>query len=97
MPIMPHIALGPQELDRLYPPLIPADEVDDPDLNRDDDDGTFAAGMAIAAKIGADMVTLGRTRREGQVRENGVGNGAPNGANTEGIEEDAKVVRFCGK
>ena len=97
MPIMPHIALEPQELDRLYPALIPADEADDPDLNRDEDDGTFTAGMAVAAKIGADMVTLGRTRREGQVRERGVGNGAPDGANTEGNEENAKGVRFCRK
>ena len=36
MPIMPHVALDGDELDRLYPSLIPAEEVDDPDAN----DGT---------------------------------------------------------
>ena len=94
MPIMHHIALEPQELDRLYPALIPADEADDPDLNRDEDDATFAAGMAVAAKIGADMVALGRTRHEGQVRQRGVGNEV---ANIKGTEENAKDARFCRK
>ena len=71
MPVMPHIALSAADLDCLYPAMVPAEEVDNPDLDGDDADATFNAGMAIASKIGSDMVTLGRTRREGQVRDPG--------------------------
>ncbi len=68
MPIMPHISLGDDELDRLYPSLVPADEVDDPDAADGTEDLVYQNGLGIAAGIERDMVALGRTRREGQSR-----------------------------
>ena len=65
---MPHNALAEDELDRLYPSLVPADEVDDPDAADAVDDPVYSRGMAIASEIEQAMVSLGRTRREGQVR-----------------------------
>ena len=68
MPIMPHVALDGDELDRLYPSLIPAEEVDDPDANDGTEDAIYQHGLEIAATIERNMVALGRTRREGQAR-----------------------------
>jgi len=68
MPIMPHISLEADELDRLYPSLVPADEVDDPDADDGTEDLVYQHGLGVAAAIERDMVTLGRTRREGQSR-----------------------------
>ena len=72
MPVMPHIALTATELDRLYPPMVPAPEVDNPDLADEALDATFQAGMRIASQVEAEMATLGRIRKEGQMRSRGV-------------------------
>ncbi len=68
MPIMPHTALSQDQLDLLYPAVVAPDEVDDPDLSRDDHDLTFTNGMDIAQGIARDMVAYGRTRHEGDRR-----------------------------
>jgi len=68
MPIMPHTALSQDQLDLLYPAITAPDEIDDPDLSRDDQDLTYTNGMGIAAGITKDMVAYGRTRREGDRR-----------------------------
>ncbi len=68
MPIMPHTALSQEQLDLLYPAVTAPDEIDDPDLSRDEHDLTFTNGMDIAQGIARDMVAYGRTRREGDRR-----------------------------
>jgi len=68
MPIMPHTALTLEQLDALYPAVTAPDEIDDPDLSRDEHDLTFNNGMDIAAGIARDMAIYGRTRREGDRR-----------------------------
>ncbi len=68
MPVMPHVSLGEEELDRLYPSLVPADEVDDPDADDGTGDPVYQHGLGVATAIERDMVVLGRTRREGQTR-----------------------------
>ena len=68
MPVMPHVSLGEEELDRLYPSLVPADEVDDPDADDGTGDPVYQHGLGVATAIDRDMVVLGRTRREGQMR-----------------------------
>ena len=72
MPVMPHIALSAEDLDRFYPALNPAAEVDDPDLEDEMQDQTYAKGLEIASKIELDMTQLGRTRRDAEVRQRGV-------------------------
>ena len=72
MPVMPHIALAAAELDRLYPPMTPAPEVDNPDLADEALDVTYQAGMRIASQVKDEMATLGRTRKEGQMRSRGL-------------------------
>ena len=69
MPIMPHTVLAPDELDRLYPSLVPAEEVDDPDAADGTEDLMYQHGVKVAADIERAMVSLGRTRREGQTRQ----------------------------
>ena len=56
------------QLDLHYPALVAPAEVDDPDLDKDEDDLVYTRGLELAAKIGRDMATYGRTRREGDVR-----------------------------
>ena len=72
MPVMPHIALSAEDLDRFYPALNPAAEVDDPDLEDEVQDQTYTTGLRIASKIELDMTQLGRTRRDAEVRQRGV-------------------------
>ena len=71
MPVMPHIALSAEDLDKLYPALNPAEEVDDLDLDDESRDLTYTRGLKIASKIENDMAQLGRTRKEAEVRRHG--------------------------
>jgi hypothetical protein len=69
LPVMPHLALSEEELDELYPALNAPDEPDDSDHEKESNDVTLTAGLKIAKEIANDMAVLGRTRREGDVRE----------------------------
>ena len=68
MPLMPHTCMSLDQLDLHYPAMVAPAEVDDPDLDKDEDDLVYTRGLELAAKIGRDMATYGRTRREGDVR-----------------------------
>ncbi len=68
MPMVPHVAMTPAELDKHYPPLIAPSELDNPDLDDHAPDASFECGMKIAGEIEKDMVELGRTRKDGAVR-----------------------------
>jgi hypothetical protein len=68
MPLMPHTCMSLDQLDLHYPAMVAPAEVDDPDLDKDEDDLIYSRGLELAAKIGRDMATYGRTRREGDVR-----------------------------
>jgi hypothetical protein len=68
MPLMPHVCLSQEQLDRLYPSMVAPDEPDDPDQDCDETDGVYARGLELAEGISRDMATYGRTRREGDVR-----------------------------
>ena len=54
--------------DQLYPAMVAPPEVDDPDLEQDDRDVIFTEGFKIAGGITREMVTYGRTRRDGDRR-----------------------------
>ncbi len=68
MPLVPHVALSSEELDRLYPPFTAPKELDNPDLDDQSSDPVHESGMKIAAQIERDMIELGRTRKEATVR-----------------------------
>ena len=68
MPVVPHVAMTPAELDRYYPALVAPGELDNPDLDDQSPDVTFEWGMKVASEIEKDMVELGRTRKDGAVR-----------------------------
>ena len=68
MPVMPHLCFNLEELNEFYPPLVPAPEVDDPDAVNDADDVVYQKGVEIAKAIERDMIELGRTRKDGQLR-----------------------------
>ena len=67
-PIMPHLHFDRTELDALYPTFNAPPEVDNPDLTSDNDDIVLQHGWRLAGEIQREMVSLGRTRREGFVR-----------------------------
>jgi len=69
MPIMPHLSLSCEQLDDLYPAMLAPPEADDPDMDQDAEDLVYSEGMKIADRINRDMVSFGRTRREGDRRE----------------------------
>ena len=60
--------VSPTQLDQLYPAMVAPTEVDDPDLEQDDRDDIFTEGLKIAGGITQEMVTYGRTRRDGDRR-----------------------------
>ena len=63
-PVMPHIQLSDQELDREYPPMVAPNEDRMEDLAEDLEDPVFETGKHIAESIRQEMRTRGRTRRE---------------------------------
>jgi len=67
-PIMPHLHFDRTELDALYPSFNAPPEVDNPDLTDDNGDIVLQHGWKLAEEIQRDMVSLGRTKREGYVR-----------------------------
>ena len=68
MPLVPHVALSSEELDRHYPPFTAPSELDNPDLDDQTHDPVYESGLKIAGQIERDMVELGRTRKEATVR-----------------------------
>ena len=68
MPVMPHIAMRAEELNKHYPALVPPAEVDDPDPDAVTMDQCYTHGLKVASQIAQDMVQLGRTRKEGTIR-----------------------------
>ena len=89
MPVVPHVAMTPAELDKYYPALIAPDELDNPDLDDQSPDATFEWGMKIANEIEKDMVEIGRTRKDGAV-----GNvvAAKVASSAEGLSESHQTV-----
>ena len=67
-PVMPHLVLSADELNRYYPAMIAPVEVDDPDINNDNDDGLLQHGYRLASDILQQMESLGRTRRPARHR-----------------------------
>jgi hypothetical protein len=72
MPVMPHLAFSPTDLDRYHPALEAPEAVDDPDLDDQTPDPVYEHGLTIAAEIEKAMVELGRTRKDAEVRTNAV-------------------------
>ena len=68
MPLVPHVALSSEELDRHYPPFTAPSELDNPDLDDQSPDLVYENGLRIAEQIERDMVVLGRTRKDAAVR-----------------------------
>ena len=66
-PRMPHVCLGSEELDLLYPSLEAVDELELNDLTRLEDEMLYGAGMQIVQTILDEMATSGRTRKATQV------------------------------
>ena len=66
-PWMPHVCLGSEELDLLYPSLEAVDELELNDLTRLEDEMLYGAGMQIVQTILDEMATSGRTRKATQV------------------------------
>ena len=92
LPVMPHLALSGKDLDELYPALVAPDEPDDPDYERECNDATLVSGFKIAGEISEKMVTLGRTRREGDVRGGNPVNYA-NGAYLKNVASEPNIIK----
>ncbi len=89
MPLVPHVAMSSEELDRYYPAFKAPCELDNPDLDDQSPDVIYEHGLQIAKQIERDMVELGRARKDGALRS-----GAANKVATsaEGPSESHQIV-----
>ena len=62
-PIMPHLAVNGEDLNRLYPPLQAPQGEEHDDLGDDGGDCVYQYGLQIAEEIRAQSVAQGRRRR----------------------------------
>ncbi len=69
--LMPHLEHTPEELDQLYPPLVPPEDEQMDDLISDDHDAVYQKGLKLATGIQEETSAQGRRRRPLEAAGNG--------------------------